>query len=384
MGKRVYILEEREEARASLRVILRAGRMGWEVRLFSAAEELMGAEVEEGCDVVVVSVDQPEGVELLAWMQAEAPRVIRVAVADQFALHSFLSASPVAHQCLGRPFEPQSLMRLVERALELRESLEGRQWEELLLGPDGLPIVPRLYSRLVCALASREPDVDEIAALIGEDVGICARVLRVVNSAYFGVRRQVQSVREAVIFLGTRMLQELVLSEEVFRLFTAAPGARGLMEALQEHSRETGAAARRLRGEMQREGLFLAGILHEVGTLQVLSRGEWEGDRPVVEALPGARERSWMSAYLMGLWGVSAPITEAVAHHLCPEEAPPFAASLAKSLHVLEAVARGERRGGLLGALHRGCELQPSVVGSSAALAAYVDEERKAIREEKR
>ncbi len=364
MADRIYVLLEGGKNRTSLETVLRKERLRWEIQLFEAPEEFLHTHRHSPCSLAMADVDNRSGSGLLTHLKEESPGVIRVAMADQFSLHSFLESTPVAHQCLARPFESRAPVRLMDRALRLREELGQRQWDQLFLGDDGLPMIPRLYTRLVCVLASRDPDLDEVTSLIQEDPGICARILRVVNSAYFGLRRELTTVREAVVFLGTRILQELVLSEEVFRLFSVPTAVENIVNELQEHSRRTAAFGMKFFPRRP-EGIYLAGVLHEIGTMKVLSASSRDGE-PTLD-LPDADTRARMTSTLLSLWGITPMIAEAIAHHLTPHRCPKGASDLTAALHLSEELSR-QGVSSVIQDLHRGSQLQEEFLESSPVI----------------
>lgn len=164
-----------------------------------------------------------------------------------------------------------------------------------------------------------------------------AKILQLVNSAYFGLRGTVSTAEQAVTLLGLDTVQALVLTVHVFSQFTSTHGSHFNMDRLWEASMETGSLARAIAQAEQVSTLaidqaFTAGLLHDVGMLvfaaNVLKRYDatlktahnqgipvWEVERQEFGAT-----HADVGAYLLGLWGLGDPIVEAVAFHHRPAE----------------------------------------------------------------
>jgi HD-like signal output (HDOD) protein len=174
-----------------------------------------------------------------------------------------------------------------------------------------LPAAPKTYVALNEALIQDSCSVATVASIIERDVGLCAKLLQLVNSAFFGLPRRISSLTETVTYLGVSTIKNLALALETF---SNAAQSSGLSEsailALQSHSLLTGQIARKVGAKDAKiaEEAFLAGVLHDVGwLLKVKDTSGLDGGTPADRALLGA--------YLLGLWGLSHPIIEAVAYH---------------------------------------------------------------------
>src|SRR5919108_250007 len=99
-----------------------------------------------------------------------------------------------------------------------------------------LPSLPSLYAQLTRALEDPECSLDRVAAIVERDVAMCAKVLQLVNSAFFGLSRRVTSVRQAVGFLGTNMLRSLLFSAEVFKTFSSEGMDEDLLDEIERHA----------------------------------------------------------------------------------------------------------------------------------------------------
>lgn len=83
---------------------------------------------------------------------------------------------------------------------------------ELLEQKDKLPNVPAVVKELIQSLSDENADYDQIAAKVAKDPTLSVKILRMVNSAYYGLSRQVNSIDEAVVMVGFDRLKTLVIS----------------------------------------------------------------------------------------------------------------------------------------------------------------------------
>src|SRR6185503_18186305 len=108
------------------------------------------------------------------------------------------------------------------------------------------------------ALQDPEITMEAVGRIIERDIAMTAQILKLVNSAFFGLRRQVSSPAEAANYLGLDTLRSLVLSVNAFSQFDTLKMEGFSIAALWAHSLETGAAARTI-AQMEDADRKLAG-----------------------------------------------------------------------------------------------------------------------------
>jgi diguanylate cyclase (GGDEF)-like protein len=143
---------------------------------------------------------------------------------------------------------------------------------------DGLAVLPTLPSVAMRALelCQRENlDPNEIAALVGNDPALAARVLKTANSPAFAWRDEVRTLSRAVALLGVHAVRTLILS---FSLLRDAPSTElAAMTSYWKRSVLAALAAREIASEIGyslREEAFLAGLLQDFGILALRQLGE--------------------------------------------------------------------------------------------------------------
>jgi putative nucleotidyltransferase with HDIG domain len=254
---------------------------------------------------------------------------VRVALAGRPGEEASLRASAVAHRFLLKPLDEEELRRVVERASELRATLRNEDLRRAITASGALPPAPSVYVRLSAALADPDSSIADVAEIVSTDPAIVAKLLQLVNSAFFGLGRRITSVREAVSYLGIFMIRALVLSTSTFDGFQPPRRIKGFSSAcLREHSLLVAKIASAIVGDRAlASDAFMAGILHDVGKL-VLAAHEPEYLEQACEhadanhLLLHQAERELrdsthgdIGAYLLALWGLPLDVVEAAALH---------------------------------------------------------------------
>src|ERR1700690_2042231 len=116
-----------------------------------------------------------------------------------------------------------------------------------------------------------------MARIIQRDVAMSAKVLQLVNSAFFGLGRPIIAAAEAVQYLGTRTIQQLEIADEVFSGNCVDPRSGLSLEELHNHSRLTAEIARSiLAGDRkQSDEAWTTGFLHVIGKLLMGGELPW-------------------------------------------------------------------------------------------------------------
>lgn len=280
------------------------------------------------------------------------PQIIRVMLLGTDGQASLIQAAAPVHQWLPKPCDPDLLEAKVARAFSLRRILMNETLMSCVSKMKSLPSPPALYFDIMKALGSGiEKVMTRVGELISEDIGMTAKVLQVVNSAHFGLRMKASNPIQAAKMLGPTTIKALVLASEVFSQFEQIQIAGTSFEKLLHHSQVVGSFARKIaeiEGEAKStaEDAFLAGILHDTGKLILASNSPEqytkvaslaaENDMTIWQAeqeMFGATHAE-MGAYLLGLWGMSDSIVEALAFHHRPTECLEAKFGLVTAVHV--------------------------------------------------
>jgi HD-like signal output (HDOD) protein len=303
--KRILLVDDEQFVLDGLRNMLRGRRRDWDMSFACGSDAALGLLQQQTFDVVVSDMHMPRmgGAALLARVKELQPRAIRIVLSGQTDARTAMSTVFVAHRFLAKPCDPEVFRKVVDRACGLASTLASPELRAAAGDVAALPAVPRTYLALCRALARPNASIKDVLAVIQGDVGLCAKVLQVVNSPFFGFPRRITGLHEAVSYLGTEAVKNLALAVEAF---ARAPG-RASCEDLQRHSLLTAQLASRfMAGNTGRaEEAFVAGLLHNIGRLITVPPG----------AAADGIDSSLLGAYLLDLWGLPHTVVEAVAHH---------------------------------------------------------------------
>lgn len=333
--KRILFVDDEPNILEGLQRTLRAQRHEWEVAFAPGGEAALAMLAAAPFDVVVSDMRMPgmDGAALLDIVRQQYPSMLRIILSGYTEMEASLRAVPVAHQFLLKPCEPNTLRTAIDRATSLVEVLNSKMMASLVGSMQDLPSVPRTYMELRKALADPETSISNVVRIVEKDVAISAKILQLVNSAFFGLTRDVSDIKMAVSYLGINILQNLVVSVEAFRMFQPKKPIPGFsLEEVHTHSQLTARIASQLSaGKKIPSAVVVAALLHDVGKLVIAERapdhfaravaGAREEKKPlfaIEEELIGISHAE-VGAYLLSLWGLPYPVVEAVAHHHHPE-----------------------------------------------------------------
>lgn len=143
-------------------------------------------------------------------------------------------------------------------------------------GQAQIPVFPGVAMRAQRLLANPDADIDEVEDLVGSDPALAAALLRAANSAAFGARNEISTIREATVRLGVRRAGQLVIVFSQHRSYQMRePRLRQMAEMLWRHATACALGAdwlaRRIALAQAEPHAMLAGLLHDVGSLFMLS-----------------------------------------------------------------------------------------------------------------
>ena len=296
-------------------------------------------------DVVVSDMRMPglNGADLLRLTREKRPDAVRIILSGYATQEDLLRAVGPAHNFLSKPCDRETLVQTIRRSLKVRERLSSPVARELILKVESLPCLPDAYKGLEHCLA-QGGGLEQVGALVRQDVGLSTKLLQFANSSYFGLEEGLSDPEKAVRCLGIDTVRGLVATAE---LFSSRDSPR--MQALHREAVETLRVVRELAGdhpEVAMDQLSLAAMCAGIGSV-VLS-DHYPNSYPELEAESiadgiGLAELEH-SAYgltgdqvgglLLELWGIPHPVVEAVAFWRTPSGSESRKPSPVAFLHV--------------------------------------------------
>lgn len=145
--------------------------------------------------------------------------------------------------------------------------------EELKLKITQLPTLPTVVTKVLQLLNNPRSSAEDLSNYIGNDPALSSMILKLANSAFYGIPQTVSNIQTAIVILGQNSLKSLVIPISLVHIF---PNKSSEDKALSWsrfwiHSVETAvyarALAQKMGGGLDREQLFTAGLLHDIGKL---------------------------------------------------------------------------------------------------------------------
>jgi HD-like signal output (HDOD) protein len=332
--KRILFVDDEPNVLDGVRTRLHRRRATWEMTFLPSGQAALEKMQERPYDVIVTDMRMPgmNGDDLLQTVSTRWPQTIRIVFSGYSELQQTIRLVPFAHQYLSKPCQPQQLENLIDRCLSLHGLLNEPKLRSIVGRLRSLPTPPKIYLALQNIVKDECVSLAEVAALVTSDAALAARVLQIVNSAFFRLAKRISSIEHAVSYLGFAAIRNIAASVEIFTRWPGGAGAGVDLEKLQEHVHDVAAAANCLAaGTSIRDDVLLAALLHDIGYWILAQECPADlrraVDLAVAERVPlhvaeknviGA-SHSEIGAYLLGIWGLPYSVVEAVAHHHQPQ-----------------------------------------------------------------
>jgi putative nucleotidyltransferase with HDIG domain len=353
--KRILFVDDEVSILDGLKRMLRPMRTEWEMAFAPGGEAALSLLEAAPFNVIVTDMRMPgmDGAALLEIVREKYPSMLRIILSGYTELQASLRAVPVAHQFLLKPCDPEMLRGGIARATSLGEVLDSKMLTSLVGALRDLPSLPRVFMELKHALATPSTTIEQVARIVEQDVAVSAKILQLVNSAFFGLARDVSDLKTAVNCLGMSVLHDLVITLEVFRSFSGNEYvSEEFLEEFHRHSQLTARIAAGIaRDAHLPPAIVLAGLMHDVGQLVIAERTPAHFARALEQARLECRplnqveeqlihiSHAEVGAYLLSLWGLPYDIVEAVAHHHHPRRVPPKGVDMILGIYVSNILA---------------------------------------------
>lgn len=375
MKRRILFVDDELSVLQGLQRALRAQRDQWDMEFTVSAEDALILMEQRQFDAVVTDIRMPgmDGVQFLMEVMGRYPNTLRFVLSGQSTNEAMVKTVLPAHQFITKPCEAETVLAMVGRTLETRDRFLDPGLRRILPSLRVVPTLPSLYLQVIAATQDPNSSLKRIGELIAQDLSMSAEVLKLVNSAFFGLRRYVSDPVEAVTLLGLDAIRSLMLLFGSFSQLSdhQSPALCISPKSLRNHSlgvaSRASAAAKVL--DMKRaeaDETFIAGLFHDLGRL-VLAVNLPEEYRiayltalkrriPLIQseqAIFGTTHSS-VGAYILGTWGFSDAVVEACAFHHYPDRCRAEFTPWVMAVHIADALvhrANPDGRSSLYGSL---------------------------------
>ncbi len=358
MPQTILFVDEEKFVHKALKRSFRKMRQEWDMRFAASPSEAMEILNNETFEVVVTETvfQGQDGLDFLKVVREGHPNSVRIILSGYSDQDVILKSVELAHQYLAKPCEDEALKATISRAFMMKGLLDHRALKEIVSQIDSLPTLPAVYVELVEELKSEDASIEKIGNTIARDIGLTAKILKTVNSSFFGLRQHITSPTKAVSLLGLDLIKAIVLTSGTFDKFKNLKYPGFSLEQMEEHAMLTGTFSKIIAKESgldrkAADAAFMAGLLHDIGKLLIAAHLP-DSYRLIIKCIEQASismaqaetavigtTHAGIGAYLLGLWGLPDPILEAAAYHHTPRQIPKKGLNTAAIVHAANALA---------------------------------------------
>ncbi len=203
-----------------------------------------------------------------------------------------------------------------------------------------LPVLPQIHLKALQVASDNDSSAKQLQDILEHDPVLTTRILKLANSAYYGFRSRVESLRSALVLLGRNEVLHLIAASSVIPLFPFDPLPNGFEpEHFWYHSAAASAVAENLRKRLELDiagEISTAGLLHDIGQILLATRfplefelcnrfsSEHKTQVHIAEQRILGLDHAAIGAELSGRWGLPASLTEVIRCHHDPEQAQGF------------------------------------------------------------
>lgn len=241
--------------------------------------------------------------------------------------------------------------------METAEEITEKKLEVIVDKVHNLPTPPIVFTQITKVVNNPNTSAHEIGAIISEDPALTAKVLKMTNSAFYGISKTITSVKQAIVILGLDAIKSLVISASVFEAFSANGALdREFLEDFWRHSLLVAFMARIVSKSVKRgflqdaEVAFAGGLLHDIGKLIMASHlpEDYSKIKTVMQEKPESSEidieldvlqftHSDLGSYMAAKWSLPGEICFAILNHHSEEAL--SVDSLAAVIHLADQLA---------------------------------------------
>lgn len=233
---------------------------------------------------------------------------------------------------------PDEAARTARNLEYLKDNFEPGQTTvaEIVTSETQLASFPDIYFRIRKVLDSPTSSAEDISREISNDLGLTAKLLKLVNSPFYGLAHTVEDVSHAIAIVGVEEVSTLALGMSAINVFKDIPPELIDMKAFWKHSVSCGVFAKLIASKvegMKADKFFTAGLLHDVGRLIIFKKMPYasvqmllyarENQLPIVESEEDhlGFEHTEVARQLLTTWKFPAAMVDCLANHHTPSKA---------------------------------------------------------------
>ena len=196
---------------------------------------------------------------------------------------------------------------------------------------EDLPTLPAVAMEVNKMLLDEDITISQLSGAIEKDQAMVSKILKLVNSAFFGLRGKISNISHAVVVLGFNTIRNVVVSISIINAFSIKEGLDGFdIAEFWKHSVAVAVTSKYLAekaGIHSADNCFVAGLLHDIGKIVLLQHFK-DLFQKVWLAVKGKRlsfyeaeksqiqiDHAWIGGYLAQKWQLPMPLIDAIRYH---------------------------------------------------------------------
>jgi HD-like signal output (HDOD) protein/CheY-like chemotaxis protein len=307
----------------------------YEVFTAGSGEEALEFLANEYVDLVITDMRMPimDGCQLLQQIKELHPHALRIILSGYSDKNTILAAlqKNIAKLYILKPWDNTKLLLLIDQIFETESILRDGNLLGLINNADELPTLKSSY-RQIMDLIDNEGDLVKIANAIEKDPTVAAKILQIINSAFYEVKTG--SLKHAIAFLGLSHIRNILLATSIVDSFNMSDIYGARLEMLWNHSFLCSKIVNMIYGKLLNKKLSeseaSAGLLHNIGIVLLLkifpekyleifhSIEKGKNNLLQIEEEYLAVTHQQTGGYLLKWWELPYPIVEAALYHHTP------------------------------------------------------------------
>ena len=334
---------------------------GIKVFTYKNFNQLMNDIDKEQIDYVFVDINanKDDLLSFLKRVQSEFPHVVRILLSDTFSHDLVLMTNDIIHLILEKKNLEQNLKTLFIKADKFRQLLTSPELIKMTNAFNNLVVLKPQYMEILQQINRQDSSNKVLCDLIEKNLALSTKVLQVANMTTFAPLKRIQSIGNAVFFIGSNVLRALILNMQVYGIDAGKGNVFRYLAALEKHCYNVAVCSKTIANQFNvsksiSNDCFTAGLLHDIGKLVIMDKvHNWDSIQKLAdesdltiwkaeEAFLGTNHAK-IGAYFLGIWNFSDEIIDAVAFHHNPSDCDDKGITPLTFVHIAEAMLRKDQ-----------------------------------------
>ena len=336
---RIMFVDDELSVIKSLKRTFRKYSKQWKMFFFTNPLEAFESLKENPVDVIITDMKMPEetGFTLLSKVKANYPGTIRIILTGYADKKLIYSSFEIAHQLLIKPISAESIISVVNQINKINSYIQDKELQKVVNNLSYLPPLPEIYVKLTNKIKDPESSLKDLAKIISLDPSLSADILKMVNSAYFGLSHKVFKISQAINFMGIDLIKDIILTSSIFKNLHGTQTQILWIKKIYKHSSNVLKYAMEICKQIEiddidKNYIFIAAMFHDLGKIiMIMNLGNqyetllnsFEKEKNInIEELELKKisiTHSQVGAYILGLWGFSTKVIQTILFHHKPE-----------------------------------------------------------------